>query len=645
MRLIPLIGLTVAMTACDGAGRNDVAPVADAAASVVYGTDNRLDYYQVSDPRCSPWPTPPPWSSPAPRSPTCRAAPRASRPGTYGGHNSLCSSEPFYSQPDPGYCTAFMVGPDTVATAGHCVSSSDCSSTKFVFGFRMNSASSARTTVDDNDVYSCSSIVAAPSRAQDYAVVRVDPHDRRRHRDGRAQQRLGHQRHPARAARPPQRPADQDRRRRHPSATPPPPATSRPTSTATAATAARPWSTPTRCRVEGILVRGNTDFVRSGSCLRIQRLPRQRLPRLGGREAKASCGSARSRAARRAARAPRTPTRRTTPSCGAPLGNGTFPNLQVCASDDDWYALDVTSGVPVSITATFTHSASDIDIQPVEQRHARGDQPGHVELREPSPTRPRPPARSTCASTATTAPSREQLRARHAGGTGATSGCADDSFEDNDAIGSAARSGHRQRLRQPRDLHHRRRLVRHPAERGRRAHRRHLLQRRRRRPRREAGTRPGGTRWASPRAPTTPSRSPTRRAPRARSTSRSTATRAPPALQHGAGRRRAAHARHALAHHRRPADLGDVTGATGGASVTLVAGRSGGTTNVPGCAGVTVPIAAPVVVGSASANVGGAATISRVDRAGTSAAGRTYDFVAVELSTCTVSNVVTTASF
>lgn len=94
---------------------------------------------------------------------------------TFGASYGLCSSEPYREQPNPAFCTGFQVGPDLVATAGHCVDAASCSTTAFVFGFRMTDATTVRSTFPAGDVYTCSSIVArAETSTLDYAVVRVD---------------------------------------------------------------------------------------------------------------------------------------------------------------------------------------------------------------------------------------------------------------------------------------------------------------------------------------------------------------------------------------------------------------------------------------------------------------------------------------
>jgi len=88
----------------------------------------------------------------------------------------LCPDEPFASQPTTGFCSGFKVGDNLVVTAGHCITNKrDCSTTAFVFGFRMADASTVVSRVPASDVYSCSAIVGrVQTSTNDWAVIKVD---------------------------------------------------------------------------------------------------------------------------------------------------------------------------------------------------------------------------------------------------------------------------------------------------------------------------------------------------------------------------------------------------------------------------------------------------------------------------------------
>lgn len=89
----------------------------------------------------------------------------------------LCSDEPFRNQPDPAWCSGFLVAPDIIATAAHCiVNSGECSNAVFVFGFVMQDASTPVITIDSSQIYHCSEIIerVETSSGPDWALIRLD---------------------------------------------------------------------------------------------------------------------------------------------------------------------------------------------------------------------------------------------------------------------------------------------------------------------------------------------------------------------------------------------------------------------------------------------------------------------------------------
>jgi hypothetical protein len=90
----------------------------------------------------------------------------------------MCAGELFASQIAPGFCTGFLVKEDIVVTAGHCLQKNPCSDTSIVFGFQMESENSLAALNRDN-VYRCTEVIAqvTPSpnnRNLDYAIIRLD---------------------------------------------------------------------------------------------------------------------------------------------------------------------------------------------------------------------------------------------------------------------------------------------------------------------------------------------------------------------------------------------------------------------------------------------------------------------------------------
>lgn len=98
---------------------------------------------------------------------------------TYRETNDLCREERFADQPVPAFCTAFLIAPDRVATAGHCVASEQaCASTRIAFGFEHSTTVSeeGEVTLPTRDVYGCETIVDRRRQpaSVDYAVLQLD---------------------------------------------------------------------------------------------------------------------------------------------------------------------------------------------------------------------------------------------------------------------------------------------------------------------------------------------------------------------------------------------------------------------------------------------------------------------------------------
>ncbi len=153
------------------------------AMDVVYGTDNRLDIYQVTNSLHKTLA-----SSTAGMIPI-NTLKKSSAPNTFeiGTHRTLrdaenlCSGEAYADQPVAPICTGFLVGPDLLVTAGHCYKSfstpeSVCKSFAWVFDYNKKSASHNPTkNISLKDVYLCQSVVEAQLTGNmDFAIIRLD---------------------------------------------------------------------------------------------------------------------------------------------------------------------------------------------------------------------------------------------------------------------------------------------------------------------------------------------------------------------------------------------------------------------------------------------------------------------------------------
>ncbi|GHH01936.1 serine protease [Comamonas sp. JC664] len=95
------------------------------------------------------------------------------------GELGVCSSQRFYNDPSPGYCSGTLIDDDLLLTAGHCVeNASDCASFKWAFNFYRPNANSVQT-MTTQDIFSCREIVVrrdntSNGRTLDFAIIRLD---------------------------------------------------------------------------------------------------------------------------------------------------------------------------------------------------------------------------------------------------------------------------------------------------------------------------------------------------------------------------------------------------------------------------------------------------------------------------------------
>ena len=78
----------------------------------------------------------------------------------HGVEYPLCADEPYLKQPMGAFCSGVLVGDKLVATAAHCIRSDDeAKATKFVFDFRMNDKDHPQSVFDSSEVYTGKRIV------------------------------------------------------------------------------------------------------------------------------------------------------------------------------------------------------------------------------------------------------------------------------------------------------------------------------------------------------------------------------------------------------------------------------------------------------------------------------------------------------
>ncbi|TDJ06431.1 MAG: serine protease [Deltaproteobacteria bacterium] len=94
----------------------------------------------------------------------------------------LCSEERYHNEIIAGKCSGFLVGPDLLVTAGHCITGeSSCKNNKWVFDFRndliLDSGEKDSVYVGSNNVYGCKEVINrkySTESKNDFALIRLD---------------------------------------------------------------------------------------------------------------------------------------------------------------------------------------------------------------------------------------------------------------------------------------------------------------------------------------------------------------------------------------------------------------------------------------------------------------------------------------
>ena len=146
---------------------------------VIYGSDDRLDFYEESSTVLRE----------LSRSTAAMIYPKNLRgvgdktvitAQSHGVGYGLCKEEPFFEQPIAADCSAFLVGPKTLVTAGHCVrDQSGCESVRFVFDYKLENAGQSQFEVSNSQVYKCKKLIKSVFNAwggdkTDYAVIELE---------------------------------------------------------------------------------------------------------------------------------------------------------------------------------------------------------------------------------------------------------------------------------------------------------------------------------------------------------------------------------------------------------------------------------------------------------------------------------------
>jgi V8-like Glu-specific endopeptidase len=176
---------TVAALGASPAGAQE--SVGGATSSVVYGVDDRVDWYLIPSPSmqtlarqaivaivptgyidlANPGQTFPPFDDSV---------------GTLDDYVTtiyapLCSSERFAKQPSASSCSGTLIDDDLVLTAGHCaIDRTTCGQHRYVFDY-LETGDGVLDTIDVDDVYDCAGVLVyeeTESPHLDYAIIQLD---------------------------------------------------------------------------------------------------------------------------------------------------------------------------------------------------------------------------------------------------------------------------------------------------------------------------------------------------------------------------------------------------------------------------------------------------------------------------------------
>ncbi len=143
---------------------------------VIYGEDNRLDVFESSDPLMK-------------ELAKSTAAQILNDNLEVNGDTftiksrtlvdeGICKSERFADQVAAANCSGFLVGNDTLVTAGHCVNTvSDCQGHYWVFDYANTTEEKASFTFTKDQVFRCTKIISRakdPSTMNDYAILKLE---------------------------------------------------------------------------------------------------------------------------------------------------------------------------------------------------------------------------------------------------------------------------------------------------------------------------------------------------------------------------------------------------------------------------------------------------------------------------------------
>lgn len=179
--IVPFVSVLPLLASACGTPPNETSSDATATAAtssaLISGTDDRIEAKSYADPKLSRliYSVPGMWLAKTLTPNTDGTVTLSRLPYTKYADAPLCSNTKFYGQPrgEGLACTAFLVAPDMVATAQHCLTEWgwSWSDWRLVFGYQYDSLGLLPTRVPTKDVYTPVEVVG---QSPDWAVLRLD---------------------------------------------------------------------------------------------------------------------------------------------------------------------------------------------------------------------------------------------------------------------------------------------------------------------------------------------------------------------------------------------------------------------------------------------------------------------------------------
>ncbi len=98
---------------------------------------------------------------------------------SYKNKYNLCPGTRFEQQISIGDCSGFLIAPDLLVTAGHCVArANSCSGSSWIFGYYADKEGKSPEVVSDKNIYNCKKILEAKFdpfvNRNDHALIQLD---------------------------------------------------------------------------------------------------------------------------------------------------------------------------------------------------------------------------------------------------------------------------------------------------------------------------------------------------------------------------------------------------------------------------------------------------------------------------------------